>query len=330
MSAGSKSCPTCLKQWAGTFKFCPEDGTLLVAQVGSSTLVTPAAPAAKTPTQEKRRASKTVDVSKPRTNRSQRAVTEAAPRPVPAQAAERPAPEATKSTPTDKQSPRAGRKGTPRILNLEPVGTATIELDAAAEAELKEDLAPKPAPGNARQIGLRTAPTVLTPAAAESIVAESRARSAQPFDEPMPEPVLRSPAERAQRQPAARKPADSQPLVIVSLPTETEEASPRIVGSRGVKRVDSEVSRRAPAEAAGRSKGERSPASEEAPRPAKAAAGGKRKSDEFSETAWFMRPNQTVDPATGRVLAAPDAYSADETIPEEKRRRFSLRKKNEE
>ena len=112
MSAGSKSCPTCLEEWAGTFKFCPEDGTLLVAQVGSSTLVTPAAPAAKAPTQEKRRASKAVDVSKPRTNRSQRAVTEAAPRPVPAQAAERPAPD-----PCARPGPRGSFRGSVRVTS---------------------------------------------------------------------------------------------------------------------------------------------------------------------------------------------------------------------
>jgi len=330
MSAGSKSCPTCLKQWAGTFKFCPEDGTLLVALGGAGTMVTPAA--AKAPTETgKRKTSKTVEVSKPRTSRSQRVVTEAAARPVPA-----PMPEpAAKPTPTDKQGPRAGRKGSPRLLNLEPVGPATIEIDAAVEAELQVDLAPKPGPGNARQIGLRTAPTVLTPAAAESIVAESRARAAQPFEDPMPEPVLRSPAERAARQPA-RKVVDSEPLVIVaSLPPEPADEPARIVGSRGVKRVDSEVSRRAPAESSRSPRPERAPASEEAPRPAKAAgnppgSAGKRKRDEFSETAWFMRPEQTVDPSTGRVLASPDAYKADENIPEEKRRRFSLRKKGEE
>lgn len=50
----------------------------------------------------------------------------------------------------------------------------------------------------------------------------------------------------------------------------------------------------------------------------------------FSETAWFMRPDQPVDPATGRVRFDPQAYAHDESIPEEKRRRFSLRRKDEE
>ena len=44
MSA-SKSCPACQKQWAGTFKFCPEDGALLVVLNAADTVLqTPAAP----------------------------------------------------------------------------------------------------------------------------------------------------------------------------------------------------------------------------------------------------------------------------------------------
>jgi hypothetical protein len=43
-----------------------------------------------------------------------------------------------------------------------------------------------------------------------------------------------------------------------------------------------------------------------------------------------MRPNQPVDPATGRIKADPRAYLPDDNIPEEKRRRFSLRRKDED
>jgi len=57
---------------------------------------------------------------------------------------------------------------------------------------------------------------------------------------------------------------------------------------------------------------------------------GPRRRGRFSETAWFMRPDQPVDPETGRVRADPRAYVRDDSIPEEKRRRFSLRRKDEE
>lgn len=56
----------------------------------------------------------------------------------------------------------------------------------------------------------------------------------------------------------------------------------------------------------------------------------RRRASDFSETAWFMRPIQAVDPKTGRVKVDPDAYRRDDSIPEEKRRRFSLRRKDEE
>lgn len=57
---------------------------------------------------------------------------------------------------------------------------------------------------------------------------------------------------------------------------------------------------------------------------------GPRKQGGFSETAWFMRPSQAVDPETGKVRFDPRAYERDDSIPEEKRRRFSLRRKDEE
>lgn len=57
---------------------------------------------------------------------------------------------------------------------------------------------------------------------------------------------------------------------------------------------------------------------------------GRRKQGGFSETAWFMRPSQAVDPETGKVRFDPRAYERDDSIPEEKRRRFSLRRKDEE
>lgn len=69
--------------------------------------------------------------------------------------------------------------------------------------------------------------------------------------------------------------------------------------------------------------------------PAEAAAPETKKKaqvegEDFSETAWFMRPDYRVDPETGKVTVDAGAYRRDESIPEEERRRFSLRRKNEE
>ncbi len=50
----------------------------------------------------------------------------------------------------------------------------------------------------------------------------------------------------------------------------------------------------------------------------------------FSEAAWFMRTEFEIDPETGRVAVGPSDYVLDESIPEDKRRRFSLGRKGEE
>jgi len=36
---GSKSCPTCQKQWADTFRFCPEDGAPLAHAAGADEFI---------------------------------------------------------------------------------------------------------------------------------------------------------------------------------------------------------------------------------------------------------------------------------------------------
>lgn len=51
------------------------------------------------------------------------------------------------------------------------------------------------------------------------------------------------------------------------------------------------------------------------------------KRGEFSETAWFMRVDPSkVDPKTGRVDVDQEAYRRDDSTPEAKRRKFSLRR----
>lgn len=58
----------------------------------------------------------------------------------------------------------------------------------------------------------------------------------------------------------------------------------------------------------------------------------KKKRDGFSETQWFMRGAKVeeADVTTGRVRVDESAYERDETISEEERRKFTLRKKGEE
>ncbi|MCB9735663.1 MAG: hypothetical protein H6745_23995 [Deltaproteobacteria bacterium] len=65
---------------------------------------------------------------------------------------------------------------------------------------------------------------------------------------------------------------------------------------------------------------------------AKAEEKKKKRKDGFSETQWFMRGVKVdeADVTTGRVRADESAYERDETISEEERRKFTLRKKDEE
>lgn len=58
----------------------------------------------------------------------------------------------------------------------------------------------------------------------------------------------------------------------------------------------------------------------------------KRARGEFSDTQWFMKGLnlQVADPDTGQVAVDEGEYLVDEEIPEEDRRRFTLRKKHEE
>lgn len=61
------------------------------------------------------------------------------------------------------------------------------------------------------------------------------------------------------------------------------------------------------------------------PKPEKKPA---KKQRDFSETAWFMRqPNpEDADPATGKVKVGKKAYAVEEPIPDEKRKKYSLRR----
>ncbi|PIE17255.1 MAG: hypothetical protein CSA66_06230 [Proteobacteria bacterium] len=64
---------------------------------------------------------------------------------------------------------------------------------------------------------------------------------------------------------------------------------------------------------------------------AKTHQAGKKR--EFSETQWFMKgidPSLMVDPETGAVQVDEEEYLRDDSIPEEERRKFTLRRRGEE
>lgn len=428
MSA-SKSCPACLKQWAGTFKFCPEDGALLVALHSAETVLQTEAISAEvaaahaTQVRKQFNASDTVvvpavvpyqtETSLPaaspsagstRATLASDTVVVAAVKPSEAARGQGSSPidtdeYASAAPPKDESwrspvaappversptSPKA-RKGAPRILNLEPVEpepepqVAPSNGSASLGIEVQD-------PALRRELGLRMAPTVMTPSAAEHVASESRALASQPF------------------QPEAGS------ILVDGVAVEPDAGSgPRVVG-RGIKRVDvstepgrpeskreqakaeaapAPASGRAPAEAPkkgqqpdtkstrqnearGRTPAQTSPhgkgaakqaaqqaaQAQKAQEPAKltkapqggpttqqpvvqrtsltkggappTTGSGLRKRSAFSDTDWFMRPDLPVDTETGRVQVDPQAYVRDESIPEEQRRRFSLRRKDEE
>jgi len=66
--------------------------------------------------------------------------------------------------------------------------------------------------------------------------------------------------------------------------------------------------------------------------PAEPAEKKKRAKGEFSDTQWFMKGLnlQVADPDTGEVAVDEAEYLVDESISEDERRRFTLRKKHEE
>ena len=340
MSA-SKSCPACLKQWAGTFKFCPEDGALLIPLNAADTVLqTPAITPemAEAVRMKAFNASDTVVVAAVRPSDTDEYASPSGPpkdnwrSPTAANGVER-APPVVQRSPGPKS-----RKGAPRILNLEPIEAHTATLDAV------------PASGR-RELELRVAPTVMTAATGEALMAESRSRAPQPVREPMPSPPRVVAGRGLKRVDGASspgkdpKPAVSPPAAVAGRPA---VSPPAAVAGRPAAAISASKAGRAPAEVApkraqldARTRASEPAATARSPtapqgkaiKSAGPAAAGKslRKDNAFSETAWFMAaPELPVDDETGRVEVDPKAYVRDESIPEEKRRRFSLRRKDEE
>ncbi len=402
MSA-SKSCPACLKQWAGTFKFCPEDGALLIALSAADTVMQLPAVKPETATQAAMKAFNASDT-----------VVVSAVRPIDtdeyASAPKEPLRASATASPVEHPStgPKS-RKVAPRLLNLEPVDVSATTVTPASASPIHLDA------GARRELGLNSAPTVvLPPTAVESIVADSRAKSAQPFersplgvadprvafsagvtaeltDSPpgqrpevvpgrsvnrvdisteagrpdavkreqakpsahgpaavAPPPAARAPAEVSPRRGGPPDPtkttSGNEPAQKGRTPAQTAPQGPKSVAQAA--RNAAQAAKNAPpaankhAQDAPQSKKVAQAAPTvmvaQAPRASPPKGGGAapgaapRKRSDFSDTGWFMRPDLPVDAETGRVEVDPKAYVRDDSIPEEKRRRFSLRRKDEE
>ncbi len=219
MSA-SKSCPACQKQWAGTFKFCPEDGALLVVLNAADTVLqTPAAPE---PAPAPQRApavapftgSDTVVVTAvPVHDTDEFAKARAKPEPQreswrsPVAAAA--VVQATTEPERSGNNPKSRKS--PRLLNLEPVDSSEITTSRDNAESIRAAVA-APVPEPRRELELRTAPTVMSPSAVEHLATESRGRQAQPIEQVVEAArPSRAPAEvRVEPKAPERAPAEPQ------------------------------------------------------------------------------------------------------------------------
>ncbi len=358
MSA-SKNCPACQKQWAGTFKFCPEDGALLVAiNAADTVLQTPAAPeptapfntqdtvvVAAAPMPEDDRPRDTDEFAKARAKPEPQRESWRSPV-APVAVVEEPVAEAERSN----TNPKA-RKGAARILNLEPVDGSEITTSRDNAEAVREAVA---APDTGRELGLRTAPTIMTPSAAEHMAAESRARQPQAIEPIEPARPARAPAEvkpepKFERAPAepqrggknkGRAPAEApRNTKQQGRPPEPTRAAPQrrgesvTVSAPVVEAPKPSLAKTVESSRTTPAKTGESARTAVGPNLAKGGAGpatGVSKRATFSEAAWFMRTEFEVDPETGRVAVGPTDYVLDDSIPEDKRRRFSLGRKGEE
>ncbi|MBL8783759.1 MAG: hypothetical protein JNJ59_02565 [Deltaproteobacteria bacterium] len=188
------------------------------------------------------------------------------------------------------EQPR-GRKHDGRLMNLEPV-----RPEPAAAPTRTEPAAPKRRASRTDQAA--------QPLPAQPTPVIDRARELRTAPTILESPAI-SEAMLAALSAERRDPTEPE----MPAPSRPEPAAPKVQG-RGIRKKT----------------GTDMPA---APAPEAAKVGGKRKPG-FSETAWFMRAVDNVDPETGRVSAAPDAYRPDTSIPSEKRKRYSLKRSDEE
>jgi len=274
--AQSKTCPSCHRQWATNFKFCPDDGTpLLVHDAPSS--------------RETVRPKDTEPSLPPQFDEVEDRPSSSA---APAKAQRAPA-----------EVPR-GRKHDARLLNLEPVKASPRPAPAPTKSAAPAPRsAPEPTPAPAKRRASRTdqaAETTSSPAP-DQVVDRARELRTAPT-------ILEAPAiSEAMLAALGKQRADVDPSARTT-PDESVTAAPKVQGRGLRKKTGSDL-----------------PAAPAAP----PKPGGKRK-PQFSETAWFMRAVDAVDPETGRVPTAPDAYRPDTSIPPEQRKRYSLKRSDEE
>jgi len=304
----SKTCPTCQKVWALSFRFCPDDGTPL--------LVVAAAPAAgEAPlTRPKGRKSAERLMDLPPVTGADLGLDSDAPTPAPTPTtrdkarpgvapanAASPVPNIKKELVAPRAEPTR-RHGRPtaeqpvvppaeaRPQRLVKGGAAAGRPQRTRGGDPGQTLAETPSAASLRE--LRAAPTLLlTPAVSAELIAE-HARTAQGRDQAVVN--AKNPAQPQAARPA-RAPAE-QPEVQMTEP--------------------------APGPVAAKQAG-----ATERPR------GGKRKvTGGFSETDWFLAPidPSLVDEKTGKVAVDPERYKRNPAIPDEKRRRFSLGGDDEE
>ncbi len=315
----SKTCPTCQKVWALSFRFCPDDGTPL--------LVVPASadPRGELPlTRPKGRKSAERLMDLPPVTGADLGLENLAPTPAPTPTTRdkarpggagaagavptptaAPVPTIKKELVAPRSEPtrRHGRPTTdqPVVPQVEQRPQRLVKGGSAARPERPRGvdagrtLAETPTPASLHE--LRTAPTLLmTPAVSAELIAQhaQNARAAQAQSKDQTVVNTKSPT-----QPPVAK-ANRAPAEQPEAPTTAPAPSP------------------VPA---------RQAAAAERPR------GGKRKvTGGFSETDWFLAPidPSLVDAKTGKVAVDPERYKRNPAVPDDKRRRFSLGGDDEE
>lgn len=196
------------------------------------------------------------------------------------------------------QKGRGGSRRSSRILDLPPVTATTTNPSTPA--------APAPAPARAKQAPIKGG-------AAGKVQSSSSSK-----------PTV---ADVPAAPPAAPKASRTAPTLLIT-PAITEEVAQQAL-ARSRQALDPQTANRQPPNQKTRPE---LPAAKPPAVAPEAASGGKRKPGGFSETEWFLAPinPDEIDVKTGKVKVDPSKYERNPATPEEKRRRFSLKRDDEE
>lgn len=208
--------------------------------------------------------------------------------------------EANEAPASPSQKQKGGSRRSSRILDLPPV-TATLTNPSTPAAPTTRQAPPEPA---------RPARPPVKGGAAGKVPASNKTT------------VADVPAAPSSVAPRASRTA---PTLLVT-PAITEELAQQALG-RG-RQADPQKTRPELAAA----KASAAPPAAAAEAQAQPPSEGKRKRGGFSETEWFLAPinPDEVDVKTGKVKVDPSKYERNPATPEEKRRRFSLKRDDEE